>query len=343
MRSGRRDETGATHVLEAVIIAGIMMSACVYVSTFEGPPPNPSIIDDGIYGPKAEDFLRVMDDAPSKTCGTHSRLESLVVDGARQNHTDYNSLIRGFFDPGVFTELLLDNLHGHLHLHGGDEMGLTRDETIFPRWGQPASVQEAAATGLDHMTLQVPSEKNSELVRLKGDAVRTTVRTTDAVGKMSYQTWSPTAILPFDGRDGLGSASWNGTEGAGLGLVHIETLGDMHSNAQDVPTALHLNVSGTMTGSIRTIPAGAAMRVEFPQGWSVDPTAFRDLPSLGFDVTTTNRSTGVTLTLVATQPLNIGQDLPIPAHPPAFPARPFDVIRASAFNGSFGESSLVFV
>lgn len=330
----------ATYVLEAVIVAMIMTSAVLFVGTFElSSTPMSSVLEANL-APHVMDLLRVTNDLPSKTCGARNQLEQLVVEGASGQHDFWNQKVAAALGPAVRSGMVLDNLHGLYPLHGDTNMvGDTRDLTIMPDFGRPTSILTAPATGVSPMKIDVPSARFSELVRLRGEAVRTTIQTTDLTSSRSYQAWSPTAILGNDPRDGLQDIGWNMTKlhrDSSWNFTRIVDAADLQYYIQGQLDNFFIRVNGTPGSQGVRIPANTSLQIDFPRGWTVG-----DSPNLPWSSKISSSAAGTSVAFVALQDVAGIYSLKINALPPSSPARPFDVIRAHAFNGSFGESTLL--
>ncbi|MFA5861174.1 MAG: hypothetical protein WDA16_05715 [Candidatus Thermoplasmatota archaeon] len=312
----------------------------LYVGGFvsESSIPISSIVNAKLK-PQAEDFLRTADGLPSDSCGAHNQLEQLIIEGASGQHDFWKERIMRYLGPGMDSAMVLDNVFGRPYtLHGDDElMGSTTDLVILPDFGQPTSMITAPATGVSPMKIDVPSARYSELVRLKGDAVRTTIHTTDITSTRDYQAWSPTAILGNNPRDGIQDIGWNMTNGTSAwNFTKVVGATNLTSYAQGIADFFRIRVNGTVGSSGVRIPAHTSLQVDFPRGWTLE-----DSPNSNWSLRATESAAGASVTLTATQDVSNGSDIVLLAHPPSNPVHPFDVVRAHAFNGSFGESTLL--
>lgn len=104
-----RDESGSTHVLEAVIIATIMLSALAFVATFQTPPEGSSSTR-GLLSQDAADALSILYDTPVSNGGLGDNLLSVDLAKCLQGDcSDLSSKLSGLLPQGASYALYVSN------------------------------------------------------------------------------------------------------------------------------------------------------------------------------------------------------------------------------------------
>lgn len=324
-------------VLEAVMVAIMMMGAIAYVSTIEPPRGNPNVVVDQL-NLRASDFLRTADGVPlSGSCQGKTRLTDLVIKGINGNHSTWRDRVRSFFGDGIAAGLTLSNGHGNLLVHGTEvENGAGRALTIMPDFdfARAEAVSPTSESGI--VTAESWAVRQGELVRMRGEAVEFAVTSSEASGSQILRAWGTVGLLSNGAADRdrhASSVAWVGTTGTTKAL---RTSPDPLMITQGLRLRLHIEPPDGDLPSNQSIGAGTTLTMTWPRGW----TGITDPGEPWVPVAYSNASS-----LTATYRHNVSSlgptTLEFHATPPSNPTHPFDFIHARLGNGSVGESTLV--
>jgi hypothetical protein len=234
--------------------------------------------------------------------------------------------------------MYLNNLHGLYYLHGNPQLvGETRDLPIIPKMSGLGPVATSPVTSSQVLEIVSPAISHGELVRLSGDALRTSVLSLDIAEEQEREVWSPFVILPS-----LGDSQLSGTQSlywSDGGLPELTlTLRDDNMRPDLNGETPRLALSLEVTPSYQIQP-WSGIEIDLPPGWTgrIDPN-----PSWTVDWTGM-QSGEAQLIATPKAATSSPSTIPLSLHPPPISnlTHAFDVIRAHAFNGSFSESNLV--
>lgn len=328
-----------THVLEAVIVAAIMVSSVAYVVTLDGPAPADRTGRD--IEQKMADLLAILDETPSQLgrCGANTGIDGLVLEAVTGGDAYWNARTDRWFPPGYRTNLWLDNYNDYLPLQVSyDFQGHARAKNWWPEIRSIENVTSLdridAGTTLNLETLGI---YESSVVRTRGEAVRLAVSAgDDATKRLLSRAWAPTALLDdtsqSHARQAVGVATWRDGDGAVAQFI----------NVNGVPQKIDLTIGAAppRPGFAQGIPEGQPLEVSLPSSWEVSilPGGADDWQVEVID------SGGTSPRVVAFHAGGspMSSKIAMTLTPPAsLPARPFDVITASFGNGSLVEAPLV--
>lgn len=324
-----------TFVLEAVMASIIMMTGAAFVTTYNAP-----VIAQNVVAQKldihAQDFLDVMQAQTIRDSCGQTVLEQMLVDGIGSNHSLWDKKKDAWFGDGVLSSLSLRNGRGATLLHGERGVaGSGRSATIMPEFDGALTLTTSPtdATTPSTLTLEALAVRTGELMRLRGEAIETTIQLSDLAGTQTIRASGVTGLLSNNSadltRNGVETIAWHHQGNAKLTYL----LGSQELNSSVTFDLVLRALPGG--GGVGVIPVGTILRVDLPPGWS--STAF--IPEGWVSDGPQDDLSRVQMRLGTVQPDY--QVLKIRADAPTSVDRPFDVLHARLSNGSFGESSLV--
>lgn len=288
-RRPRRDEA-STHVLEAIIIACVMLSAVAFVATFENPVSGSTVTRD-LVAKKAEDALALMLDTPvvGSTYGDNV-LSVLLAECMQGNCGNLTTKLDKLLPPGSSYALYVSNGYETYPVYvTRDPPGeaVTSKVLLEPHWSYVFT-----STGLSVMNNQTDPQLtyalpvyNANVVSPGGSPLKVTVKGVKQSDGSSYTLeafytteaadstragQTPAVSLNFladktgvDALDMLGSfqpsAYWTRL---------AETLASTgHPSNASLPFRVQLNESANVP-----IPAGTEITINVPRGWNATGT-----------------------------------------------------------------------
>lgn len=288
-RRTRRDEA-STHVLEAVIIACVMLSAVAFVTTFENPVAGSSPTRE-LVEKKAEDALALLLDTPVESAYGDNLLSVLLAQCMQGTCTNLTTKLDKLLPSGASYALYVSNGYDTYPVYVTKQPtgeAVTSKVLLEPHWSYVFT-----STGLTvlnnatdpQLTYALPVW-NANVVSPGGSPLKVIVKgikqsdgspytlesfyTTEVV-EASQAGQTPAVSLNFlanktgyDAADVLGthlpSAFWTRTS---------ETLTETgHPSNASVPFRIALNESANVA-----VPAGTEIVVNVPRGWNATGTS----------------------------------------------------------------------
>ena len=326
-----------TYVLEAVIVASIMVSAVTFVVTYEAPRHVDDPID-GIMERIAREFIQIAYDVPSQgDCPAETWLDDFVIEAAHGGRDMWDARMNVVLPPGFNAELWLDNGVAYYPLHADrDFLGIAHAQTWMPFFsGTRTSPTTNTVSGTGTAQFDTMAWKHSQIVAPKGEGVRFTIARDNGITSHETTTWGLTALHNTTGetvtRDAVGSTYWTSASPPYMPAF-------IRTSASPVHTAVKVDVPQGDSPFLNNLTEGQPIRVTAPIDWMVEAPASKNAAWL---VPAEPQPGGLTAYLKSNQTTD--QLLTLELTPPSSPVHPFSVITASAGNGSLAKSSLIVV
>lgn len=315
-------------VLESTIVSLIMMSSVAFVATMPAEAP---FRTEELVQIQAKDLLRTAMETPrSAPCNGDSLLEALIIEGINEKDEEWKRKVSIHFEEGIDAELFLDNGFGLYTLHSSSGFkGTTAEVPIQPDFTFLQAVQDLpTADGQSRLGVNPWAVHQSELLRLRGEAIEFSVTSQSAFSASPSTQWGITALLSQSSDSKLGgNVSWK-TSSESLSLVVPVNPADALAASSGVLLTLEVEVAPPLALSDGS---GLEVTVTLPPDWSLIQAESKQwsVTSLSpLKLRLTNGAPGVTATELRLRP-------------PSNPIHPFDVLHARLGNGTLGESSLV--
>ena len=271
MRANLRDDHGSTHVLEAVIMASIMVSAVAYVVTFDSPPLTSSPTRDSLKQ-RAQDAIDGLYDTPvtGSSFGENALSVYLAecMSGDCANLTDKLSRV---LPEGAGYAVYVSNGYLTFEVYAPREPAgeaVTATHLLEPAWSY-----SFLATGMSQVnpttdalvTYSLPIF-NSNVVSQGGSPLRVAVhgtRTSDGANYTATGFFSTQAMASADA--GQHPAASLYFVNNGVPVARWDASGVTASVGQ--PKNLTFQLRLDETGGV-AIPAGTEVTVSLPRGWT---------------------------------------------------------------------------
>lgn len=319
-------DVGSTYVLEATIVAVLMVSSIAFVATVETDPGlNQSA---HLLEARAKNFLAVLNAFPmSSECDGHTLLERLIIEGVNGQNQAWEKQVSKRLPPGTEAELFLDNGRALYPLQSSRGFkGTTAAVQIQPDFTFVSAITEVeVADGQTRWISDSFAVHQAQSVRTKGEALKYTISLGSKPGHTATSGWAVTAL---DGNilreSNLLNLSW-----MDFGSQPILTQSLRPSDLS--PVSAGKTFSLMIAGS--RMSEGVELHVSIPSDWE-----FLAAEGSAWQIKSKN-SRGLHFT--ATSAAAYSNSLDVRLRPPSNPIHPFDVLHARLGNGSLGESSLV--
>lgn len=262
----RGNDRASTHVLEAIIIVSIMVSAVAFVVTVEQPPP-PTFNAREALEVKARDVLDIMYDTPvSDTRYGANELSSYIAQCLNEKCSDLEAKLQKLVPPGASYALYVSNGYAtYPVLVQGKPRGeaVTASRTFQPDWSSTflATATESIGANDALLTYALPIF-HSTPVSPGGSQIFVKVSGTRVSDGSDYVLIASAATTAQELNDPSAiAASLTFVDSAGKPLpVH-----DMDP-VELTPYRLTLRLAESQNAA--EIPAGAEVVVNTPRGWT---------------------------------------------------------------------------
>lgn len=264
MRSAQRppQDDGSTHVLEAVIVASLMVSAVAFVVTFEIPPPS---VTDGARGElaqRAKDVLAIMADTPIESEFGEDELSAYIAQCLNEKCSDLEQKIEALVPDGASYALYVSNGQSTYPIvvkgkPEGESVSATR--SFEPMWSSTflATATDSITAGDPLLTYALPVF-NSVPVTQGGSQLL--VKVTGQRAQADYVLIGAAATSAQDADDQSARAvSLYFVDAAGNPLAILNSTA---GKASAQPMTLRVKES---QGGI--LPEGVQVDIDIPRGW----------------------------------------------------------------------------
>ena len=279
-------DEGATHVLEAVIIASIMLSAVAFVATFENPVSGSTPTRDAL-SKKAEDALALLLDTPVKGSDYGDNLLSVLLAQCMQGDCDdLTAKLDKLLPAGASYALYVSNGYDTYPVHVTRQPAgeaVTSKVLLEPHWSYVFT-----STGLTVVNNQTDPQLtyalpvyNANVVSPGGSPIKVIVRgvkqsdgsaytleafyTTEVVDATQAGQTPAVSLNFLANRTGIAVSDTLGTHlPSAFWMRSGEVLGPTgHPNNASVTFRIALNESAGAP-----VPAGTHITVNVPRGWN---------------------------------------------------------------------------
>lgn len=352
MRRSRRarGDAGKIAVLEAVIVATIMVSAAAFAATLDI-PSSASNRNGEYYDQKLDDTIDVMVDTPlpPNTPCDGETVFAQAIDEAIGGSTDrLSGRFERAFGPGIREKAYIEHSNATYPLL--DEFDNPSPATRMIRytpnytWSKMI-VASDTLSGQESLTIDVPALKRHTLVRPFGEAIITTLKVEGNLVTNNVTIASLTAMPgPADStwkRQFAQNITWaSGPTAATDPMLARELASTQLTSPQTFFLKIQPGLSGVDLDQ-PVLPALLRLKLTLPSGWSLDENALNDANTAWTISVDGDEERGwqLLMSLDAVQSSTI--TVRIDADPPDSPTRPFDEFHAKLGNGSLGESTLL--
>src|SRR5438874_8834056 len=175
-----RKDAASTHVLEAVIIAVIMLSAMAFVATFQSPSPSAAPTRD-LLKQQADDALALLMDTPVKGSPLGNNLLSVLLAQCLQgNCTNLTTKVDHLLPAGASYALYVSNGYDTFPVYitrSPPGEAITAKRLLEPQWSHTftASATTNVNNATDPMVLYSLPEFNSNVISPGGSPLKITV------------------------------------------------------------------------------------------------------------------------------------------------------------------------
>lgn len=275
MRSTPQDDAASTHVLEAVVVATIMVSAVAFVATFEVPPSSTTPTRDNVRQ-RAQDALDGLYDIPVENNPKGDNLLSVLLAECMQDRCgNLTDRMDRLLPKGSSYSIYMSNGYATFPIYEPrDPSGeaITVSHLLEPKWS--SSFVTTGTTNvnpaLDTLVTYSLPIFNSNTLSQGGSPLRVIVhgvRTSDGANYTVTGFFSTQSVAPED-KDLYPAISTYflqyGKPVATIDVTH-ETIGSTtgQPTKKEVEFTLRLNESAGVA-----VPAGTELTLSLPRGWT---------------------------------------------------------------------------
>lgn len=333
MRRSRTDEA-STHVLEAVLMASLMVAGVAFVVDFQGTGEVPAFSTIAkMYDQKTGEFVDIAFDwpLPKSSCNGDSKGDEWLASAARGARSAFRDDMNRSFREGVKGDLLFENGYGEMYLYKehGNLAIAGHTKSYEPNWtGAYVLPSLSAATGTETVEINTAAVVKSEIQMQKGDGVEILVTFLDGQQKRLYAS---TAMLADVWQyktfaQNLSLVTPGTTMRKMIASVEADQIAPEGIKTRvDLAFAVSPGPRGT-SNTAAEIPAGTTLRLRFPPQWTDFDLA--RVPASWTPDQTGDASIGYTLEFVLSAAATTNQTIILRAFAPTAPTVPFDRITA---------------
>jgi len=283
------NDDGSTHVLEAVIVASLMISAVAFVVTFETPTIGGQAGRDGLAS-RANDAMAVLYETPVDSKFGDDALSAYIAECMQGSCSNLTNKLAKTLPDGAAYAMYVSNGYDIYPVYvtrepGGESVTATR--LFEPSWSNSfvATTRSHINPETDPLDVYTLPIFNSNTLAKGGSPLRVFVEGTRQADGSSYTLTTFTSTEAGDSTDvGLmpsvslnflvpqrsGSTITSWTEG-GVGDWTYETI---DGSGLPTGTAAPMRLRLAETGDV-PVPAGTELTVALPRGWiaAADPAA----------------------------------------------------------------------
>lgn len=301
----RGEDAGNTHVLEAVIVTSIMLSAVVFVVTYDQPASGAADARTGL-GTKAEDALAILYDTPVDSKFGEDALSAYIAECMNVSCDNLTARLDKLVPVGASYALYVSNGYSTYPViverePAGEAASAT--QAFEPRWSSTflATATESVSDDDPLLVYALPIY-HSNVVSPGGSQILVRMTGTRTDGSEYVLTASYSTIAQSSSDLEAVAASLTFVDSAGNPLpVHNLT------GALDTPHRVTLRLAETEGGEI---PRGAEVAVHVPRGWTATaPADANPAWTILADATDPNGAySGSTIRASLVDPLSAGAD-----------------------------------
>lgn len=259
----RGEDAGNTHVLEAVIVTSIMLSAVVFVVTYDQPASGAADARTGL-GTKAEDALAILYDTPVDSKFGEDALSAFIAECMNDSCDNLTARLDKLVPTGASYALYVSNGYStYPVIVEREPLGeaASASQAFEPRWSSTflATATESVASDDPLLVYALPIY-HSNVVTPGGSQilVRMTGTRTDGSEYVLTASYSTVAEASSD------------LESVAASLTFVDAAGNplpVHNltSALDTPQRITLRLAEAQGGEI---PLGAEVFVHVPRGWT---------------------------------------------------------------------------
>lgn len=280
MRKPRRDDRASTHVLEAVIIASIMVCSVVYVATFQAPPPAAHATREALQQ-RSLDALSILSDtpAPGDAMG-QTMLSAYVAECLQGNCSHLDAKMRQLLPAGASYSLAISNGYRTFTIQDnrtppGEAVTVSR--LFEPQWSYTfvGNGQSMLTPSRDPMVSYALPVFNSNIIDQGGSPLRILLHgTADGANVTLSASASTQASTPTNTSTPAASLYFVDGSSQPVGVLDVTSQSMVSSAAGDYPSKANLNfrLRVTEAGGVE-LPAGAELRLDMPRAWNASASA----------------------------------------------------------------------
>lgn len=273
-RRRRSDDRASMHVLEATIIAAIMVSAVAYVAMFDVPPPAAKTPRD-ILQQKAEDALSILYDTPMDSNLGDNAMSVYLLQCMQGNCTNLTARLNNLLPEGAAYAVYISNGYETFPVYVTREPtgeALTATRLFEPKWShtfiQPA-LNFVNGTSDPLMMYSFPMF-NSNPVSQGGSPLLVLVHGNTTDDHADYILSAFTSTVAHNATDPTAvAASLFFVNDSGSPIASIDVLNQTIEAVGGDPTGANVTFRLRLleTANI-TIPEGVQLDVQMPRGWT---------------------------------------------------------------------------
>lgn len=268
-----RDE-GSTQVLEAVIVATLMVSSVAFVVTFRdtesGDRPERASLAQG-----ARDALAILHETPAEAGRGGSLLDALLMDCLQGECGALDARLRAILPPGVAFAVYLGNGQGELVVYeprAPSGEAVTTRQSVQPAWSHTLLAPALGVVGVasDPLVVDALPIFHSNVLTPGGSALSVLVRGTRASDNASYvlKTSASTYAASVEDASRTPAASLYFHDGSGVPQAFrdasaLTLAASLLPTGASVPFYVRLEESAGVR-----VPAGTILEVRVPRGWT---------------------------------------------------------------------------
>ena len=266
-RPRRRDE-GSTHVLEAVIIATIMISAIAYVVTFDVPPaPQGSARD--LLQQKTDDALNILYDTPMSSPKGDNALSVYLLECMQGDCTNLTTRMDNLLPEGAEYAIYVSNgvrtFPVYITRQPGGE-AVTSQHLFEPTWSSTfvSAGTNYVSPSTDPLLVYSLPIFNSNPISQGGSPLLVRVNGVRMDDRADYILTAFATTIATDAADpSVGAVSLYFTNETGAAVSHRNLVSALAANNGNATLTLTLNETGNVT-----VPGGVELTVQLPRGWT---------------------------------------------------------------------------
>lgn len=257
------DDAGSMHVLEAVIVASVMVSAVAFVVTFEQGPSSIGAARKGLTQ-QADDALAILYDTPVTSKFGKDALSAYIAECMNNNCTNLTSKIDALVPQGAAWSLEVSNGYDSYPVYekgkpGGEAVSST--QTFEPAWSGTfiQTATESVGVGDALLTYALPVF-NSIPVTTGGSQLLVKVIAQRDDGSEYVLVTSASTIVNKTGDNTAYAASlaFVDANGAPMGVLNL-------TSAENNAKSFTLRLQEWQDAG--AIPAGTHVTIDLPRGW----------------------------------------------------------------------------
>ena len=333
-RPYRREDAGTTHVLEAVIVVSVMLSATVFVVTYDQPASGAGVATDALEL-RARDALKILYDTPVDSKFGDDALSAYVAQCLNDDCDALASRLDKLVPPGASYALYVSNGYAtYPVIVDGEPRGeaVTATQAFEPRWSSTFVATATDAVGpADPLLVYALPIFHSTVLSPGGSQLLVKVTGSRADGS-DYVLTAAYSTIAQDAADPEATATslvFVDDDGAPLPVVNL-------SGGAGATARLRLQLAQTEEGG--QVPAGAEVALHVPRGWTaIAPPAENAAWEIVQDAEDANGTRdGSTLRAVLVDPLLVGAqtlELDVTYHGDVLDYYPFVATLSKGANG----------